>query len=35
VIVAGDPAPEMLPRIEKFVKEYDIRFAIHNHGAGR
>ena len=32
VIVAGDPAPEMLPRIEKFVKEYDIRFAIHNHG---
>jgi sugar phosphate isomerase/epimerase len=32
VIVAGDPAPEVLPRIEKFVKEYDIRFAIHNHG---
>ncbi len=32
VIVAGDPAPETLPRIEKFVKEYDIRFAIHNHG---
>ena len=32
VIVAGDPAPEILPRIEKFVKEYDIRFAIHNHG---
>src|SRR5277367_957309 len=32
VIVAGDPSPEMLPRIEKFVKEYDIRFAIHNHG---
>ena len=24
VIVAGDPAPETLPRIEKFVKEYDI-----------
>ncbi len=32
VIVAGDPEPETLPRIEKFVKEYDIRFAIHNHG---
>lgn len=32
VIVAGDPAPQTLPRIEKFVKEYDIRLAIHNHG---
>jgi sugar phosphate isomerase/epimerase len=32
VIVAGDPEPAVLPRIEKFVKEYDIRFAIHNHG---
>jgi sugar phosphate isomerase/epimerase len=32
VIVAGGPAPEILPRIEKFVKEYDIRIAIHNHG---
>ena len=32
VIVAGDPAPDTLPRIEKFVKEYDIRIAIHNHG---
>src|SRR5258707_1558455 len=32
VIVAGDPAPETLPRIEKFVKEYDIRFAIHSDG---
>ena len=32
VIVAGDPMPETLPRIEKFVKEYDIRIAIHNHG---
>jgi sugar phosphate isomerase/epimerase len=32
VIVAGDSAVETLPRIEKFVKEYDIRFAIHNHG---
>ena len=32
VVVAGDPAPETLPRIEKFVREYDIKFAIHNHG---
>jgi sugar phosphate isomerase/epimerase len=32
VIVAGDPTPETLTRIEKFVKEYDIRIAIHNHG---
>jgi sugar phosphate isomerase/epimerase len=32
VIVAGDPAPVTLPRIEKFVREYDIRIAIHNHG---
>jgi sugar phosphate isomerase/epimerase len=32
MIVAGDPTPETLPRIEKFIKEYDIRIAIHNHG---
>ena len=32
MIVAGDPAPATLPRIEKFVREYDIRLAIHNHG---
>jgi len=32
VIVTGDPAVTTLPRIEKFVKEYDIRIAIHNHG---
>ena len=32
VIVAGDTTPAILPRIEKFVKEYDIRIAIHNHG---
>ncbi|HXJ45126.1 MAG TPA: sugar phosphate isomerase/epimerase [Candidatus Dormibacteraeota bacterium] len=32
VIVAGDPAVATLPRIEKFVKEYDIKFALHNHG---
>jgi sugar phosphate isomerase/epimerase len=32
VIVAGDPTPQTLPRVEKFVQEYDIRIAIHNHG---
>jgi sugar phosphate isomerase/epimerase len=32
IVVAGDPAPSTLPRLEKFVKEYDIRIAIHNHG---
>ena len=32
VIVAGDPAPATLPRIERFVRQYDIRLAIHNHG---
>lgn len=32
VMVAGNPAPEALPRIEKFVREYDIRVGIHNHG---
>jgi sugar phosphate isomerase/epimerase len=32
VIVAGDPTLETLSRMEKFVKEYDVRIAIHNHG---
>ena len=32
VIVAGCSEPTILKRIEKFVKEYDIRIAIHNHG---
>lgn len=26
------PTVQVMPRIEKFVKEYDIRVAIHNHG---
>ena len=26
--------PEVMPRVEKFVKEYDIKVAIHNHGPG-
>jgi sugar phosphate isomerase/epimerase len=32
VIVAGDPTPESLKWIEGFVKQYDIKIAIHNHG---
>ncbi|HEX4006336.1 MAG TPA: sugar phosphate isomerase/epimerase [Acidobacteriaceae bacterium] len=32
VMVAGDPTPAALPRVEKFAKEYDMRVAIHNHG---
>jgi sugar phosphate isomerase/epimerase len=32
VVVAGDPTPASLPRVERFAKEYDIRIAIHNHG---
>lgn len=31
IMVIG-PTKETLPRIEKFVKEYDIKVAIHNHG---
>ena len=31
LIVAG-PTPEVLPRLEKFVKQYDMKIAIHNHG---
>lgn len=26
------PTPKVMPRVEKFVKEYDIKVAIHNHG---
>ena len=31
-LIVGSPAREALPMVEKFVKEYDIRVAIHNHG---
>jgi sugar phosphate isomerase/epimerase len=31
IIVAG-PTKQTLPRVEKFVKEYGIKIAIHNHG---
>ena len=32
VMVAGDPTPADLPMLERLVREYDIRVAIHNHG---
>ena len=32
VMVAGGMTPAILPRIERFAKEYDMRIAIHNHG---
>ena len=33
-LIVGTCKPGVLPRIEKFVKEYDIKLAIHNHGPG-
>lgn len=34
VRIIGAPTPEMLPLIDKKVKEYDIQVCIHNHGPG-
>jgi sugar phosphate isomerase/epimerase len=31
-VIVCDPEVAVLPRLEKFVKEYDIKVAIHNHG---
>ena len=31
-IIVGAPTRQVLPRVEKFVKQYDIKLAIHNHG---
>jgi sugar phosphate isomerase/epimerase len=33
-IIIGVPVPDLLPLVDKMVKEYDIRVAIHNHGPG-
>lgn len=33
-VIIGAPAHELLPLVEKKVKEYDIMVAIHNHGPG-
>ena len=31
-LIVGSPTREVLPAVEKFIKQYDIRMAIHNHG---
>lgn len=31
-VMVANPVPEALPTVEKLVKEFDIRIAIHNHG---
>lgn len=33
-VIVGTCKPAVLPRVEKFVKQYDIKLAIHNHGPG-
>jgi len=30
--IVCDPAPEALPLLDRLVKQYDVRLAIHNHG---
>ncbi|HEX7942349.1 MAG TPA: sugar phosphate isomerase/epimerase [Gemmatimonadaceae bacterium] len=30
--IVGTGAPAVMPRVEKFAKQYDIKVAIHNHG---
>jgi len=31
-LIVGSCAPAVVPRLEKFVKEFDIKVALHNHG---
>ncbi len=33
-VIIGVPNPELLPLVDRKVKEYDIKVAIHNHGPG-
>jgi len=33
-VIIGVPLPELLPLVDKKVKEYNIKVAIHNHGPG-
>lgn len=33
-VIVGTCKPAVLPRIERFVEQYDIKLAIHNHGPG-
>lgn len=31
-LIVGTGAPEVLPRVERYARQYDIKVAIHNHG---
>jgi len=31
-VIVGVPVPETLPLVDKLVKQYDIKVAVHNHG---
>jgi sugar phosphate isomerase/epimerase len=31
-LIVGAPTPAVLPRLERFIKQYNIRVGIHNHG---
>ncbi len=31
-VIVGTGAPSVMPRVERFAKQYDIKVAIHNHG---
>jgi len=33
-VIIGVPVPEVLPLVDRMVKQYDIKVAIHNHGPG-
>jgi len=33
-VIIGVPKPNLLPLVDKMVKQYDIKVAIHNHGPG-
>ncbi len=33
-VIVGVPTPELLPLVDKKVKQYNIKVAIHNHGPG-
>lgn len=33
-VITADPAPESFDSLERLVKKYDIKIAIHNHGPG-
>ena len=33
-VIVGSPHPDVLPLVDKKVKQYDIAVAIHNHGPG-